>query len=88
MDLQPNTNKFHGWKNHEVLNWVEEFENFHPTTYQENNKYLYHEAIELLFYRDWTIKNISLRYKYFTQVNTDGSYNDYINWRRGDLNET
>ena len=88
MDLQPNISKFHGWKNHEILNWVDEFENFHPTTYQENNKHLYHEAIKLLFYRDYTSQNISLRHKYFTEINTNGGYTDYIAWRRSGLNET
>lgn len=76
------------YKTFELINWVDEFENFHPTTYQESNKFLYHEVIKALFYRDCTNQNISLRHEYFTEINTNGGYNDYITWRRGDLNET
>ena len=68
--------------------WVDEFENIHPTSYQNDNKYLYHEVIKELFYRDCTNLNISLRHKYFTEINTNGRYNNYINWLRGDSSET
>lgn len=76
-----------GCKTIDLIRWVDEFENIHPTSYQENNKDLYHEVIETLFYRDWTNRNISLRHEYFININPNGNYIDYINWRKGDSDE-
>ena len=73
------TNNFSSWTNTEVIKWVADYEEFHVLCSQLNLS-LYHQAIAELYRRFPEDEHYKRKNYYYTKVNCNGTYFDYVTW--------